>query len=142
MVSDPKLQKKQKKTATQRLREEADYMKKGAKRLPSLIGQKGREYIQRQIEEAREQRKRDAELRRKSEEARRKAFEKETLRQARIRGAQQAKAKASGRQSLDVSDLLGMEGFQSKQEDLLGLGDLRRGREEGSKSRRRRGQRR
>lgn len=78
---------------TKRLKEEAHYIKVGAKVLPSVAGKKIKEYAKGKFAEAKEQARLQKEVEAEAKKAEREAYREELIVQAKARGTARGKSK-------------------------------------------------
>lgn len=78
---------------TKRLKEEAHFIKLGAKVLPTVAGRKLKEYAKGKFEEAKEQARLQREVEAEAKKAEREAYREELIVQAKARGTARGKSK-------------------------------------------------
>lgn len=108
----------------ERIKEEAHYMKLGAKVLPKVVGRKVKEAAKGYWEQVKENARLQAEAEKEAKTAEREAYKISLIEEARLRGQAKGKLRASRQGAGGILAQLGQAGERMSTSDLLGLSDL------------------
>lgn len=109
---------------TEKVKREIGYMKRGAKILPKIVGQKAKGWAKGQWEAAKQRAILEKEIEAEGKKAEVAAYKEEAIRQARIRGEARAKKKVAGK---GILAQLGEAGERMSLGSLLGVPEGKNG---------------
>jgi len=110
-----------------KLKIELGYIKEGAKVLPKVVVKKGKEWIKKQVQAAKESAELEREIEAAAKAAEKDAYKAEAIKQAKIRGIERAKKRKAGWREqlqevgaigdrLSVSKIVGLETEKAEKE--------------------------